>query len=200
MRLLPSRRSTGPSDPAAPIVLRARSGGATMIAVIAAAALLLADAVYRGQWVVLFVSLPPLATIVWVVWILVYRPCIRYDDDAMEVVNVGRVTRMPWPLIVDLTMRFQVVALLADEKKVVSWGGPTMPRTKARRPGDPLAAAVRPPEMDLLLDAWHAHSGDTTRAAVTRHADAGALAIGAGLGVIVLIEAAVAAFLGTSTG
>ncbi|MGN7190118.1 PH domain-containing protein [Curtobacterium sp. MCBA15_004] len=106
--------------------------------------LLLADAAARGSWDVVLVALGPVAAAVWVTWVATVRPCIRFDDDAVTVVNPLRTTRVPWPAVRAVRQRWQVLVDTVDGRTVTCRGGPALPRRRPGAGGPADAPAVRP--------------------------------------------------------
>jgi hypothetical protein len=134
----------------------------------------------RGSWDVVLAAVGPLAVLLWVLWVLTYRPSIRLDDDALTVVNPLRVTRVPWGEVADVRLRWQIVVEATDGRKVACWGGPSLPRPKPARRGEP-RTLPQPDEMRVLLDRWAARrDAGAVGGAVHRGWDREALLVGAG--------------------
>ncbi|TCL78001.1 MULTISPECIES: PH domain-containing protein [unclassified Curtobacterium] len=114
---------------------------------------LLVDAAVRGSWIVVLDAVGPIAVLVWVLWVLTYRPCIRIDDTAVTVVNPLRRTVVPWHAVADVKLRWQIVIETVAGRRVQCWGGPSLPRPKPARRGE-RAVLRQPDEMTVLLDRW----------------------------------------------
>jgi hypothetical protein len=144
---------------------------------------LLGDAVLRGNGSVAIRIGGVGALVVWAAWMLLVRPSIRVRPDRAVVVNVGRITEVPWSRIVDIRRRLQLVLELDDGRRVEAWGSP-FPRR--RMVGRTPKTEVDDPALSVLRGAWM--SVDPTSAValpVTRRVDLTALLIG-GLAVAVL--------------
>ncbi len=129
-------------------------------------AFLLVDAGVRGSWDVVLRALGPIVVLVWVLWVLTYRPHIRIDDAAVTVVNPLRRTVVPWAAVADVRLRWQIVVETTSGRRVQCWGGPSLPRPKPAKRGE-RAVLRQPDEMTVLLDRWSerraAAAGDVVR-------------------------------------
>jgi hypothetical protein len=138
---------------------------------------LLVDSAVRGRWDIVGMSFGWVALAVWLVWAIQVRPCIRVEPAALSIVNVLRVTRIPWPDVEEVTMRYQIAIETHSGRRVRAWGGPALPRPKVSRDGTPDRPGER--EIDVILDAdqrWHDVPSDET---LTRSWDRPALLTGA---------------------
>jgi hypothetical protein len=161
-------------------VLRGRGGATTFGLAAAVSAFLVGDALVRGDWALGLRALGIVALVLWVVWVLLVRPSIRVDDEAVTVVNVLRTVRVPWSEVAYVGMRFQIVLETRSGAEVRCWGGPTLPRPKPARRGErPVMPHAR--EVDVLRDAQDRHREDPVLpgVVVTRAWDTVAVAIGA---------------------
>lgn len=151
------------------MTLRAGSSAVVFGLVAAAAVLLIGDALFKGAWDVAARTTGAAAVIVWAAWLLLVRPSIRVERDRAVVVNVGRITEIPWNHVVDIRRRLQLILDLDDDKSVEAWGSPFVSkRGKAEDRG-----------LTALRVAWNSYSGGSG-AAVVRRVDVLALALGAG--------------------
>ncbi|MEO8093850.1 MAG: hypothetical protein ABI632_02840 [Pseudolysinimonas sp.] len=161
------------------MTLRAGSSFAVFVVVAVAAVALLADFAIKGSWMDFTRWVGPVALIMWAAWLLLVRPSIRIESDRAVVINVGRVTEVPWGHIVDIRRRLQLVLELDDGRQVECWGSPfptrrMVGRTAQTEQDDPSAAVLR----SAWLSAIAAPAGVT--ASVVRRVDAAPLLIGAG--------------------
>ncbi|QQD76944.1 PH domain-containing protein [Curtobacterium sp. YC1] len=140
---------------------------------------LLGDAAVRGSWDVVLRAVGPVAVLVWGLWVLTYRPCIRLDDHAVTVVNPLRRTVVPWHAVADVRLRWQIVVETVGGRTVQCWGGPSLPRPKPARRGE-RAVLRQPDEMVVLLDRWSERRDDATGGDVVRGWDRPAVLVGAG--------------------
>lgn len=139
---------------------------------------LLVDAAVRGSWIVVLDAVGPIAVLVWVLWVLTYRPCIRIDDTAVTVVNPLRRTVVPWHAVADVTLRWQIVIETVAGRRLQCWGGPSLPRPKPARRGE-RAVLRQPDEMVVLLDRWAERRDVATGGDVVRGWDRPAVVVGA---------------------
>ncbi|UFU14936.1 PH domain-containing protein [Curtobacterium sp. C1] len=149
---------------------------------------LLGDAAVRGSWDVVLTALGPLAVLVWALWVLTFRPSIRLDDDALTVVNPLRETRVPWGAVADVRLRWQIVVETTEGRKVSCWGGPSLPRPKPTRRGEP-RTLPQPVEMSVLLDRWaERREAGAAGGLVVRGWDRLALLVGAAAVVLLAVS------------
>src|SRR3954453_23939601 len=73
------------------------------------------------------------ATILWVLWVVLWRPSIRISDDAIDVVNALRTWTIPWSRVQDVESRLQYVIVLDDGRAVTAWGSPFSGRATGNR-------------------------------------------------------------------
>lgn len=150
------------------------------------AVFLLADAAVRGSWDVVFRALGPLAALVWGMWVLTFRPHIRIGPDAVTVVNPLRRTVAPWGAVEDVRMRFQIVLDLVGGRRVTCWGGPSLPRPKPARRGEPRGLR-QPDEFVVLRDRWSERHDGASDGPVVRGWDVPALVAGAVVVVLCVV-------------
>jgi hypothetical protein len=138
---------------------------------------LLGDAVIRGAWPTAARVAGVGALVIWAAWMLLLRPSIRVLPDRAVVINVGRVTELPWSRVVDIRRRLQVIFDLDDGQHVEAWGSPFV----SRRPLGPSARPFdRDPALTLLRSRWaSAGPAAVSPEAVVRRVDVTALLVGA---------------------
>lgn len=74
--------------------------------------------------------------ILWVLWLILWRPSIRIRDDEVDVVNALRTWTIPWSRVKDVESRLQYVFVLDDGRSVTAWGSPFSGRAgRTPRPG-----------------------------------------------------------------
>jgi hypothetical protein len=155
------------------VTLRAGSSAVVFAVVVIAVVLLTGDAVLKGAWPVAARTAGIGALVVWVAWMLLWRPSIRVLPDRAVVVNVGRIAEVPWTRVVDIRRRLQLILDLDDGQRVEAWGSP-FPR---RRPIGPSARTDdRDPGLMALRGAWAGAAPEA--GAVVRRTDVHALLIG----------------------
>ena len=152
--------------------------------------LLLGDAVLRGDWHLVAVASGPTALVIWVLWMVLYRPSIRFDARGLTVRNPGRVIEVPWSRVRSVSQRFQVVLELDDGSHVTCWGSPFPEKPGLRRPSADAVRHARPGgDVVAALDAVMASSqGGGVDARVQRRWDRLPLAAGSVLVLICLTE------------
>lgn len=123
-------------------------------------------------------AIGPLAVLLWGLWVVTYRPHVALDEQAVTVVNPLRVTQVPWGDVADVRMRWQIVVETTEGRRVSCWGGPSLPRPKPARRGEP-RTLPQPAEMSVLLDRWAARrEAGAAGGAVHRGWDRPALLVG----------------------
>jgi hypothetical protein len=132
------------------------------------AVLLTGDALISGAWDAAARTAGVAAVVVWAAWLLLLRPSIRVRPDRAVVVNVGRITEIPWGRVVDIRRRLQLILDLDDGRSVEAWGSPFL--SKRAKPGEDTA-------LTALRSAWTA--APAADAAVVRRTDLPALIAGA---------------------
>lgn len=132
-------------------------------AVVALAVFVLVDALARGHVLFALRWTPAMLFLVWLFWLLLWRPTVAVDADGVTVVNVARTARIPWSRIERVQAGPQLRLLLRDGRRIDCWGGPLPSRR--RRVGDTdlpdlvlrmedlrEAAAPSPQEADVRWD------------------------------------------------
>jgi hypothetical protein len=151
------------------VTLRAGSSAAVFALVAIGAVLLVGDAVLKGAWDVAARMAGPALLVVWAAWLLLVRPSIRVQPGRAVVVNVGRITELPWHHVTDIRRRLQLIFDVDDDRSVEAWGSPFV--SKRAKPGDDRAL------MALRSEWQSAPAGDAS--VVRRRPDVLALALGA---------------------
>jgi hypothetical protein len=154
-------------------------------------ALLLGDAVVRGDWGIFGLSLAPACLVVWLGWTLLYRPEIRFDVTHVVVVNPGRIHRIPWERVSEVGQRLQITFETDDGKRTTCWGSP-FPEKPGLRRRTPSEKRFREPGSALVgaLDASRRNSSSagSSGAPVERRWDVIPLGVGAALAVVCIVE------------
>jgi hypothetical protein len=123
---------------------------------------------------------PWVLLVVWGIYVAMFASAIETDAAGTTVQNFLRRTRLPWSIVTDVHLRYQVVfvydgAADGPERQLKAFGGPV-----AGRPGRPRgrgadAARREPPalrEVELIREQWQTALEDGTGAgAVTRSWD-----------------------------
>lgn len=137
--------------------------------------MLLGDALVRGSWVAVARLAGPALLVVWAAWMLLVRPSIRVLRDRAVVVNIGRITEVPWVRVIDIRRRLQLVLDLDDGRSLEAWGSPFPPRGLAGRRGQ---TTQDDPAASVLRAAWQSGLESDADASVIRRPDLTALALG----------------------
>ena len=114
---------------ARPYVVRAASAVITFwVGVVVLAAVVIAPAV-SGQWRLFWFVTGPALLLAWILWVVLYRPAVRYDDAGAVVTNVGRVHVLPWSRVAGVRQGINLVFELDEGKPVGAVGAPAPKRT-----------------------------------------------------------------------
>ena len=97
--------------------------------------LLLGDALLRAGIVSLLLLAPWVLLLLWGVYVAVFASSVATDDDGITVQNFLRRTRIPWAAVEDIVLRFQLIVVTKDGRRVTCYGGPVSarPATPRRR-------------------------------------------------------------------
>jgi hypothetical protein len=130
--------------------------------------------------------LAPLLLVLWALGMVLARPCIRYDEDRLVLVNPGVVHALPWAAVAALERGQQIVVVTPD-RRITSWGAPPAPRRRVLRKDAPPDWAYAE-----LEGAWQtARAAQESRrspaAPPSRRPDVPALAVGAVLLVATVV-------------
>jgi hypothetical protein len=183
----PAPRSNWRTDT---VTLRAASSVVAFAFVAIAVAVLLADAGLRGPFESVLRGLGPAVLVLWGGWLLLVRPSIRVEPDRAVIVNVGRITEVPWERVADIRRKLQLVLDLDDGRRLEAWGSPFAPRRRGGR----IAAADDDQALRVVRSAWMSAQVNSSPSAVVppvvRRVDAIALGIGAAAVVAVVVSLA----------
>lgn len=152
------------------------------------------DPLIRGD-VARFAAVAPIVALAaWILWMVMFHPHLRYDDDRAVVTNIGRVHELPWSRVVTVRQNLNLSFELDDGRRIRATGV-TAPRDR----GLVLAGLTRG-KMGVNSTDFH-HNADALRPVqaaatpsddpVVSRWDVIPLAIGAVLAVAVLIDLAV---------
>lgn len=121
------------------------------------ALLLLGDAVSRAGWGEMLLLAPWVLLVLWAIWATMFASMIETDAEGVTVQNYLRRTRLPWGVVTDIRLRYQIVFVLGDEpdeRRVKALGGPVVgrPVRPVLRGGTREHPALR--EMELIRERW----------------------------------------------
>lgn len=146
---------------------------------------LLGDALLRGDLSLAARMAGVGALVVWAAWMLLVRPSIRVEPDRAVVVNLGRITEVPWGRIVDIRRRLQLILDLDDGHRVEAWGSPF---PKRKLVGRTAQSEDDDPSASVLRSAWRSGAEQSGGgAAIVRRPDV----LGLSIGAVALVGAAV---------
>ncbi len=152
---------------------------------------LVGDPVLRGDLVLVAVTAPIVALALWVLWMVLFHPHIRYDEQKVVVTNIGRVHVLPWSRVVAVRQTLSLGFELEDGRRIAATGV-TAPRGR----GLMLSGMTRG-RMGVGSEDFHRNAdalrplqaaAATTDAPVVSRWDRVPLLIGAGLAVLVVID------------
>jgi hypothetical protein len=84
-----------------------RSGSSVVVFWVGAAVMtvVIVTPLLRADWRVFTFVIAPALLLVWVLWIALYRPAVRFDARRVVVVNIGRTHVLPWPRVISIRQR-----------------------------------------------------------------------------------------------
>lgn len=162
-------------------------------------ALLVGDTLVGFHWVSFFEWLFPTALVVWLLWILLYRPIILFDAHHVVTVNPFRIIDAPWRHVTAVRQRLQIMLDLDDGKTVTCWATPFPEKPGRRRPSSigmitnvaPRADVMRPLQAAVANAQASRSLPGVEDVPVSRRWDLVAIVIGAVLIVACVIEFAI---------
>ena len=170
---------------------RASSSLAAFWAVAGFAALLVGDAVVRGDLRLAVEWGAPAALAVWVAWLILYRPQVRFDQTGLVVLNPLRISTVPWTRVAAVTQRFQLVLELDDGSHITCWGSPFPEKPGLRRPNSAKSTDRAPLGAAAALEVMRSRAiSSAVEPGVRRGWDLRAVAIGVALVAALLAELA----------
>jgi hypothetical protein len=109
------------------------------------------------------------AAVAALVWAVLWAPYVAVDDEGVEVANVLREYRVPWPALIHVETRYALV-LHTPGRKISATAAPApgafsaVRATRAARRSDTATAGARPGDLpgtdsgdaaSMVLDRWH---------------------------------------------
>jgi hypothetical protein len=98
------------------------------------------DALVRLDFGYLLTALPWQLLAIWVLYVLLVRPCVVLVPEHLRVINLFRRHDIAWPAIDRFGGRYQLIVFLRDDKKIACWGAPSTGLDR-RIPNDLTASA-----------------------------------------------------------
>jgi len=170
-------------------VMRAASSVVAFWVGVAVCVVVVGTPIVRGDGRMLAFVAGPALLLIWILWVLLYRPSIRYDAARAIVVNIGRTHVVPWGRVVVVQQRLSLDLRLDDGRLVRAIG-----IAPPRRPGNVASNLDRRnrPEYDYnrnadLLEGYRIAAPPTSDP-VTSRWDLIPLTIGAVLVIAVVVE------------
>ncbi len=162
------------------------------------AALLVGDTLVGLHWVAFFTWLAPAALVVWLLWLLLYRPIILFDTTRVVTINPFRIIEAPWAHVTAVRQRLQIMLDLDDGKTVTCWASPFPEKPGRRRPssfgtrgGEPSRVDFARPLESMRIGALASAVDRKEQQPITRRWDWVAIGIGGLLIVACAIEFAI---------
>jgi len=99
---------------------------------------LLGDAVLRAGWGRMLLLAPWILLVLWIVYENAYVSSVHVDDDSVTVRNLLRRTTFGWKRVRSVELRWQLVFVLEDGRRLSCFGGPTKagPSRRPSRDGE----------------------------------------------------------------
>jgi len=82
--------------PAPRYTMRSASGVVTFWVGAVVLAVVIGIPLFQADWRLLAFLVAPALLLAWLLWLVLYRPALQYDDSAAFVVNIGRKYVLPW--------------------------------------------------------------------------------------------------------
>lgn len=96
---------------------------------VAFGAVMAGDPLVRGDLAGFGRTAPIVAFVLWLLWLLLFHPHVRYDEERVVVTNIGRVHVLPWSRVVAVRQKLNL-AFELDDGRWVRATGVTAPRDR----------------------------------------------------------------------
>lgn len=83
---------------------------------------LVGDSILRGDLALVATTTPIVAVVVWVLFMVLLHPHIRYDEERVVVTNIGRVHELPWSRVVSVRQNLNLSFELDDGRRIAAIG------------------------------------------------------------------------------
>ena len=83
------------------------------------------DALVRLDFGYLLTALPWQLLAIWVLYLLLVRPCVVLVPEHLRVINLFRRHDIAWPAIDHFGGRYQLIVFLREGRKIACWGAPS---------------------------------------------------------------------------
>ena len=157
--------------------------------VVAVGVVIVGDAAFRGDLWRIAATASIVALVLWAVGMVLFHPHIRYDDKQVVVTNIGRIHEIPWSRVVTVRQNLTLTLELDDGRRILA-SGVSAPRDRGLIAGTLTRGKLGAGSLEFhkTADALRLlHDGAAASdAPVLSKWDAPALAIGAGLALVVV--------------
>jgi hypothetical protein len=177
--------------PAHSYVLRDTAMAVVFWLAVALGVVLVGDPVLRGDLALVAATAPIVAFVLWGLWMVLFHPHLRYDEEHVVVTNIGRVHDLPWTRVVNVRQTLSLGFELDDGRRVAATGV-TAPRGRGL-----LLSGLTRGKLGVGSEDFHrnadalrplqAAAAASDAVAVSRW-DRVPLLIGAGLAVLVVVD------------
>ena len=163
--------------------------------VVAVGVVIVGDSVIRGNLGQIAATASIVALVLWVVFMVLFHPHVRYDDARAVVTNIGRIHEIPWSRVVAVRQSLSLTFELDDGRRIRA-SGVTAPRDRGLIMGTLTRGKLGAGSLEFhkYADALRLLQDGATAAdsPVVSRWDVRALAIGAALALAVLVVIIVA--------
>lgn len=152
---------------------------------------LVGDPILRGDLALVASTAPIVAFAVWALWMLLFHPHLRYDEERAVVTNIGRVHELPWSRVVTVRQNLTLAFELDDGRRIAATGV-TAPRGRGL-----MLSGLTKGKLGVGSEEFHRNAdalrpiqsaAAATDAPVVSRWDVVPLAIGAVLAVLVIVD------------
>ena len=163
--------------------------------VVAVGVVIVGDSVIRANLGQIAATASIVALVLWVVFMVLFHPHVRYDDARAVVTNIGRIHEIPWSRVVAVRQSLSLTFELDDGRRIRA-SGVTAPRDRGLIMGTLTRGKLGAGSLEFhkYADALRLLQDGATAAdsPVVSRWDVRALAIGAALALAVLVVIIVA--------
>lgn len=110
------------STPAHRYVLRDTLTTVVFWFAVAVGVVLVGDPLLRGDLPVLAPTASIVALVLWALWMVLFHPHVRYDDERAVVTNIGRVHELPWSRVTIVRQNLNLTFELDDGRRIGATG------------------------------------------------------------------------------
>ena len=96
---------------------------------VAVGVVLVGEPLVRGALPLVATTAPIVALVLWALWMVLFHPHVRYDDQRAVVTNIGRVYELPWSRVAAVRQHLSLTFELDDGRRIGATGV-TAPRDR----------------------------------------------------------------------